>query len=197
MLPACRYHPEVSEGVRHCGRCDLTYCSNCLVDISGLPHCHGCKNEELLDIRSGVDRTALSLSGIGKRFVALIIDWIVTGIPNWLLTSMWQIAVPMMSGSSFNPSFFWIYIPTFGIPILYESLMLSNKNGQTLGKMAMNIRVVRPDGSPISTGQAWGRTLLRIVFGCLIIFDYVPAFFTSEKTTLHDMAVATRVIDTD
>ena len=38
--------------------------------------------------------------------------------------------------------------------------MLSRR-GQTLGKIALKIKVVRPDGSPITTGQAWGRSLLR------------------------------------
>ena len=45
--------------------------------------------------------------------------------------------------------------------------MLSMKNGQTVGKMALRLRVVRPDGSPITTGQAWGRAVMRLVLGCL------------------------------
>jgi uncharacterized RDD family membrane protein YckC len=73
--------------------------------------------------------------------------------------------------------------------------MMVKKNGQTVGKIVLQVRVVRPDGSPITTGQAWGRTLLRLVLGCLIILDYIPIFFTEEKTTLHDMIAGTRVID--
>lgn len=177
----------------------MTYCSNCLVDINGLPHCNVCKNEQILDIRSGVDRTTLQLAGVGKRFLALLVDYIVQAIPNWLISIPWMWAFGMMGNANpdFSPKFFLIYIPTFAIPILYEGLMLSYKNGQTLGKIATKIRVVRPDGSPISKGQAWGRTLLRLVFGCLVIFDYVPAFFTKERTTLHDMAAGTRVVDVE
>lgn len=198
-LPTCRYHPEVSEGVRHCARCGMTYCSNCLVDINGLPHCSVCKNEQLLDIRSGVDRTVMPYAGIGKRFLALIVDSLVQAVPQWIVMFGWMGYLGMFTNPNAEPSplFFLIYIPAILIPIFYEGLMLSLKNGQTLGKMAVKVRVVRPDGSPISKGQAWGRALLRLVFGCLVIFDYVPAFFTKERTTLHDMAAGTRVVDAE
>ena len=73
--------------------------------------------------------------------------------------------------------------------------MLSMKNGQTVGKMALRLRVVRPDGSRISNGQAWGRAVMRLVLGCLFIVDYIPYFFTDEKTTLHDMVAGTRVVE--
>jgi hypothetical protein len=35
-----------------------------------------------------------------------------------------------------------------------------------------------------------------LLLGCVSIFDYLPAFFTKEKTTLHDMVATTRVIET-
>ena len=34
--------------------------------------------------------------------------------------------------------------------------MLQYKDGQTLGKMALQVRVVRPDGSPITPGPGLG-----------------------------------------
>jgi uncharacterized RDD family membrane protein YckC len=198
MLPTCRYHPDVSEGIRNCARCGQTYCSDCLVDIGGLPHCAICKNEQLLDIRSGVDRYVPSLAGIGKRFAAQIIDGFVIAIPMWgiMFAIMWGIGMIANPGKV-SSGILLIYIPAFTLPPLYEGLMLSLNGGQTLGKVALKLRVVRPDGSPITKGQAWGRALLRVVLSCLWIVDYVPAFFTKDKTTLHDMAARTRVIETD
>ena len=73
--------------------------------------------------------------------------------------------------------------------------MLSLKNGQTLGKMALRLRVVRPDGSRITAADAWGRTLMRMLLGCVAIVDYIPYFFTAEKTTLHDVIAGTRVVE--
>jgi uncharacterized RDD family membrane protein YckC len=78
---------------------------------------------------------------------------------------------------------------------VYEGLMLAAR-GQTVGKIAMKVKVVRPDGSDISTGQAWGRAAMRhVLVSCLCIINYLPAFFTLEKTTLHDMVASTRVVN--
>ena len=72
--------------------------------------------------------------------------------------------------------------------------MLSAR-GQTLGKMAMKVKVVAADGAELTTGQAWGREITRSILGFLYIVDYLPAFFTKEKTTLHDLAAKTRVVN--
>ena len=67
--------------------------------------------------------------------------------------------------------------------------------GQTLGKMALKVKVVNADGSPLSSGQAWGREIIRGILGFLYIVDYLPAFFTQQKTTLHDLVAKTRVVN--
>ena len=57
---------------------------------------------------------------------------------------------------------------------LYEGLMLSSR-GQTLGKMAVGIKVVTPEGQEIGAGQAWSRALVRQVF-----FSYFGRVFQRE-----------------
>ena len=192
----CRNHVDVSEGVRRCARCGGTFCGNCLVTIGDQPYCATCKTEQLLDVRSGVDRTQLRFSGFWQRAGAYMLDYLIQ------LVAMYAIFIPVgllgaMSSKGGDPSlwFLLLYPIGFAVVISYEALMLSKKNGQTVGKMALRIRVVRPDGSPITTGQAWGRATMRLILGCLIIVDYVVYFFTDEKTTLHDMAAGTRVVD--
>jgi uncharacterized RDD family membrane protein YckC len=195
MLP-CRNHPDVIEGVRHCSRCGGPFCSDCLVTINDRVYCATCKNEQLLDVQSGVDRTVLPYAGIGKRFAAVFIDNLIFNIPFYFV--MFYFMFPAIKAGQQPP--FWVNL--LGVPVMflnffYESLMLHFRNGQTLGKMAMKVRVVRPDGSPISPGQAWGRAGLRVVIGllCCGLPDYIPAFFRPDKTTLHDMAAATCVVD--
>jgi uncharacterized RDD family membrane protein YckC len=195
----CRNHVDVSEGVRRCTRCGGAFCSNCLVNIGDYPYCATCKAEHLLDARSGVDRTMLSYTTVLKRFGAMILDGFILAIPNYACMFAIMFALGTFSGKTPNPEdSLWIlliYIPMLGFPILYEGLMLSLKNGQTVGKMALSARVVRVDGSPITRGQAWGRAAMRTVLGCMMGIDYIPAFFTDERTTLHDMIVGTRVVD--
>jgi uncharacterized RDD family membrane protein YckC len=81
------------------------------------------------------------------------------------------------------------------MPVVYEGFMLQ-KRGQTLGKMALGLKVVTPDGGEISRGQAWARPALRLVLGTCMIIDYLAALVTRERTCLHDMIVKTRVVRT-
>ena len=71
-------------------------------------------------------------------------------------------------------------------------------SGQTLGKKIMKIKVVNPDGSDITSGQAWGRSAMRIVFQQLscfgILANYLVAF-GQERTTLQDRIAKTRVVN--
>lgn len=191
----CRNHVEVSEGVRRCARCMTPYCGDCLVEINGRPYCATCKQEQLLDVRSGVDRTRLDLASRWRRLGALILDGMITGIPLWTLAAIFVWA-PTFQGKETAFAWNFLSIPFTILGFLYEGLMLQNKDGQTLGKMALRVRVVQMDGSSITSGQAWGRSGIRMILGfCCAPADYIPALFTEEKTALHDMAANTRVVN--
>ncbi|GAV23329.1 RDD family protein [Carboxydothermus pertinax] len=67
--------------------------------------------------------------------------------------------------------------------------------GQTLGKMALGIRVIRQDGGP----NSWGAILLRETVGkflsTLILFiGYLMAAFDPQKRALHDRIAKTFVV---
>lgn len=192
---ACRNHPDVVEGVRYCSRCGGQFCRDCIVPMGDRIFCGTCKFEQLRDMQSGFDRMRLNYAPFGKRFGALIIDRIIILLPTY---GIFIAAMFIFTDSKGEPSG-WVLlllIPlVFGMPV-YEALMTIYKNGQTLGKQALRLRVVRVDGTPVTTGQAWGRAVMRFVFeGCISIIDYLPALFTEEKTTLHDMTAGTRVIE--
>ena len=191
----CKNHPDVIEGIRHCSRCGGMFCNDCLVSINDRLYCATCKNEQLLDVRSGVDRTTLRFAGIGKRFGALFLDRLIVIIPMYALFLGAIFASADERGEP-NPWVMLLVVPLiFAMPV-YEALMTQYKNGQTLGKMAVKIRVVRVDGSAITPGQAWGRAFMRLLLeGCISIIDYIPAFFTDQKTSVHDLAAGTRVVE--
>ncbi|MEA2489078.1 MAG: hypothetical protein QOH21_870 [Acidobacteriota bacterium] len=191
----CRNHVEVIEGIRRCTRCGSTFCRDCLVDIAGHPYCATCKGEQLLDVRSGVDRTKLPLAGFWKRFGAALLDGLLLSVPMYAV--MGVVYFTMIAGKQSGTPFWFNFIslPFMFLSPIYEGLMFSLKDGQTLGKMAVGIKVVRPDGSSISTGQAWGRAGLKMILGCMWIIEYIPFWFTEERTTIHDMAASTRVVE--
>jgi uncharacterized RDD family membrane protein YckC len=191
----CRNHVDVSVGVRRCSRCGVTFCRDCLVDIGGQPFCATCKSEQLLDVRSGVDRTNLQLASIGRRWLARVVDFFVIFIPFLIIGLVIGFSGAINGGNL--PGLNYLIIPGVFIPVVYEALMVKAR-GQTLGKMALKVKVVSPDGAGVSGGQAWGRAIGRMLFQFLSIFglliDYIPAFVTKEKTTVHDMMARTRVV---
>lgn len=191
----CRNHIDVAENVRRCARCATPYCPDCLVELGGRPYCATCKAEQLLDVRSGVDRLQLPYASIGKRFGARFIDFLIFAIPIYSFIG-YAIFMPAFRGQAPPLWANFIGIPFAILMLAYEGLMLQFKDGQTLGKMALKIRVVRADGSPISPGQAWGRSGMHaLLFSCCALIDYIPAFVTPDKTALHDMVATTRVVD--
>jgi uncharacterized RDD family membrane protein YckC len=75
------------------------------------------------------------------------------------------------------------------------------RNGQTLGKQAAGIRVVRTDGKPITVGNVLVREgLLKGVvgwgtFGIGFLIDSVWPLGDRHNRALHDHAVKTRVVE--
>ncbi len=196
----CANHVDVSEGVRPCARCRGPFCGDCVVTIQGLPYCATCKAEKLLDVQSGTDASVLQLATIGRRFAANLIDSCIVSIPIFTLLVLF-VAVAAAGKGTPPPWIGFAFLGIFPVMILgvvaYEALMLQWR-GQTLGKMLLRIRVVRPDGTPISAGQAWGRALVRaVLIHVLALVNYIPAFVTKDKTCVHDMAAKTRVVSLD
>ena len=67
--------------------------------------------------------------------------------------------------------------------------------GQTIGKMAMGIRVVTDDGEPVDAACAIRRTLAGTVSAAALGLGFIPALIGSERRALHDHLAHTRVID--
>jgi uncharacterized RDD family membrane protein YckC len=150
----------------------------------------------LLDVQSGTDRGQLPLATIGRRFAAMWIDRAIFVVAGLTIMVIGAITLKSDSTEFMVAIFSGVAIIFIGL-IVYEGLMLSRR-GQTLGKMALKIKVVRPDGSPITAGQAWGRAVLRgIMVHVLALLNYVPALATKEKTCIHDLVAGTRVVNVD
>jgi uncharacterized RDD family membrane protein YckC len=65
--------------------------------------------------------------------------------------------------------------------------------GQTLGKMALRIRVVSRDGGPLSFGQAALRHLGSWISAVILGVGYLLVGFRADKRGLHDLIAGTRV----
>jgi uncharacterized RDD family membrane protein YckC len=196
----CPNHPAVEKGLDRCERCGGVFCPDCFVVLRDAPYCAPCKVEHVRDLRSGLEPGALDLGSVGRRFAAIMVDGFLTGMASYVLLIPMLLFVGVAGAASSDDSdaiagfvvLMW-YPIALGLPFVYEGWML-HARGQTLGKMALGVKVVTPEGHDISSGQAWGRTALKIVLAGCVGITYIPAFMTRERTTLHDMMARTRVV---
>src|SRR5450755_3534125 len=96
-------------------------------------------------------------AGVGVRFLAILIDSIIIGVIGGLLSFIFRNA-PGLGGS------------IVGILAIVYYIVMEATQGATLGKMALGLRVVKMDGSPISWTESVIRNLLRIIDG---LFAYL------------------------
>ena len=60
--------------------------------------------------------------------------------------------------------------------------------------MALKLRIVRPDGSPLTYARAFGRHWGKFLSSITLLIGYIIAAFDSEKRALHDRICDTRVV---
>ncbi len=90
------------------------------------------------------------------------------------------------------------------VAFLYAPAMMARTNGQTVGRMALGIRVVRAKGQPMTFGWAMLREVAvkalvfgiasSLTFGLASLLDVLWPLWDEENRALHDFIVDTRVI---
>lgn len=102
------------------------------------------------------------IAGVGRRVLALILDLVVLLVGLSVLTR----------GMVLSPVGMWLMV--FAIAICYSGLMVGLR-GQTVGKMAMGIRVILPGGGRLNYGQTFQRAVLKWlpIFGIFVILAFI------------------------
>ena len=148
------------------------------------------------------------LASWGSRFGAQLIDWLVLLIPAAILLAV------LIGGLDANSSA-WTVVSTSilsflvwsAVLLLYAPLLMirqGERNGQTLGKQLVGIRVVRDSGQPFGF---WWAVLREVVLKNLAVgiaatiipvipwlLDNLWPLWDDENRALHDMAASTHVI---
>jgi uncharacterized RDD family membrane protein YckC len=148
---------------------------------------------ELVDIQ-------MPLAGIGSRFIALLVDYLIwfagflvlavllaiflkpgslafTGIPE-----QWAVAVVL----------FFIFLLNWGYFTLFEAFW----NGRTPGKRVARIRVIQRSGRAIGLFESMARNLVRYVdqFPFCYAVGVIAIFASRQHQRLGDMAAGTLVV---
>jgi uncharacterized RDD family membrane protein YckC len=80
-----------------------------------------------------------------------------------------------------------------GLGLAYSVFFISRYSA-TPGKMALGLKLVRPDGSPLSAGRIIGRYFAEWLSSLTLLIGYIIAAFDDERRALHDRVCDTRVI---
>lgn len=124
-----------------------------------------------------------SRASFGIRFVAALIDTILLGIVGYIL------------GLILGPALGTVVQLLLGLG--YYAYLEGSPSGQTVGKKAMNIRVIDfSTGAPIGTTRGLIRYLGKLVSGIPCLLGYFWMLWDPEKQTWHDKIATTVVVPT-
>lgn len=199
---------DVSAGV-FCSQCGQAFSRSEVVNLAGTTVCAACKPAFLRKLQEGAAPAgAMVYKGFWIRLLAKIVDGIVVDIAIFLLAVPF-IAFMIPAMRRFNPqagqplppaqvagflaAMSVLYLLAFLIVVAYNTLMLG-RFGTTVGKLAINAKVVTPEGAPIGYGKALGRSLMEIVNALTLEIGYIVAAFDSQKRGLHDRVAGTVVV---
>lgn len=131
-----------------------------------------------------------NVAGIGDRILAFLIDMAI--LLAYSIMTTFAIAGLGLEGGSL-----WVYYLIIGLPVfLYYLLWETFNKGQTPGKAAMKLRVVRLDGSRPRFSQYIIRWLLRIIDISITSggVAVVTILLSGKGQRLGDLAAGTTVI---
>jgi uncharacterized RDD family membrane protein YckC len=80
-----------------------------------------------------------------------------------------------------------------GLTVLYD-VLLNGAFGATLGKMAVGVRIVCADGSRLSYGRAFLRSMAGRLTEALLDWGYIWVAVRKDKRGMHDFIAGTKVV---
>jgi uncharacterized RDD family membrane protein YckC len=82
----------------------------------------------------------------------------------------------------------------YGFSIIYETVLLSQWNGQTIGKKVLGIRVTTTSGGSLNWLKAFIRSISKILSGIVFCLGYLWMLWDGESQTWHDKIADTLVV---
>ncbi len=152
-------------------------------------------------------------AGMGKRLLAVIIDGILVslgGIPGWIVIIISAVGAASTADSRGNISndaagammggmilgYCLLFAGSLIVGIF--NIYLLGRDGSTLGKRWMKIKVLDPAGQPLGFGKAFVRELVKGLVGGIPCIGWVLLLWPlwdKEKQGLWDKLFSTHVYD--
>lgn len=190
-------------GERHaCAVCGAVFPGRDLLAFEDRHVCARCKPaffERLQE--TGEVHGELALAGFANRAVAKILDYVV------MMGLLYGGGI-LIGAALGNALFFFDPAPTgstpllvfgilwnilsFGFPLAYNTWFIG-RFAATPGKLAVGIRVARPDGTRVTYARALGRHFAEMLTGLTCLIGYLLPLFDARQRALHDFICDTRV----
>jgi uncharacterized RDD family membrane protein YckC len=121
----------------------------------------------------------MSYVGVGKRFLAILVDSVVALV--WTIPLAERVPVGQDAGAlaftlqvnSDRWEIAGVRLLAYCLLWFIYFLVMEATLGATVGKLVTGIRVVRPDGSPIGWRESFIRNTVRIVDGIPFVIPYL------------------------
>ena len=128
----------------------------------------------------------VQLAGIMSRFVASFIDGIILALVATLL-----LVIVSRAGATL------MQFIALALPVVYHWYFWTRRDGQTPGKSAVGIRVVKADGAELSDTDAFIRAIGYHVSALLCGLGYIWAIFDRNNQSWHDKMAGTYVVSAE
>jgi len=141
----------------------------------------------------------MPLAGIGSRFIALLVDYLIWSAGFVVLSLLFFFLMPgIRAFSEISQQWavalvlFILFLVQWGYFTLFEAFW----NGRTPGKRVARIRVIQRSGRPIGLFESMARNLIRYVdqFPFCYAVGVIALFVTRQHQRLGDLAAGTLVV---
>lgn len=198
----------------NCPACGLTQdkkdrCSDCGViyeKVQVRHQEHGSVDDEtetlngnLAELRKKAANPAPQLqpkAGFWNRVVASLLDFFLLMTVLFVLSLLISLVIGLLGIATEGDQAISVVFLLFDASLIIGyAVFFTGYCGQTPGKMALRIKVIRTDGSPMTYGRAALREVLgKFISGILLFIGYIMVAFDTQKQGLHDKIADTYVI---
>jgi len=135
-------------------------------------------------------------AGFWIRWVAYLIDTMILGAVQFAIALALGLAGGALTDNGNGELTMALIGGLCGMVVgLTYAVFFTGYNGQTPGKMALRIQVIRSDGTPMTYGRAFLREVVgKFASGIILGIGYLMAGFDRQKQGLHDKIAGTYVI---
>jgi uncharacterized RDD family membrane protein YckC len=141
----------------------------------------------------------MPLAGIGSRFIALLVDYLIWGAGAVVLMLVFLLLLPgIHTFSEISEQWavaiiiFLVFLVNWGYFTLFEAFW----NGRTPGKRVARIRVIQKSGRAIGLFESMARNFVRYIDQIPFFYavGVISVFVTKQHQRLGDLAAGTLVV---